>query len=56
MGHGEKSVILALAGGLAMYDSEMVAIRWHMGPWKLNHNDNEERQCYMAAADKFSLL
>ena len=56
MGHREKSVILALAGGLEMYDSEMIAIRWHMGPWRLNHNDNEERQCYKAAADKFPLV
>ena len=56
MGHGEKSVILALAGGLEMYDSEMIAIRWHMGPWRLNHNDTEERQCYKAAADKFPLV
>ena len=55
MGHGEKSVILALAGGLEMYDSEMVAIRWHMGPWRLNREDHEEMQCYKAAADKFPL-
>ena len=55
MGHGEKSVILALAGGLEMYDSEMVAIRWHMGPWRLNKEDHEEMQCYKAAADKFPL-
>jgi hypothetical protein len=56
MGHGEKSVILALAGGLEMYDSEMVAIRWHMGAWRLNQDDNEEKQCYKAAADKFPLV
>ena len=55
MGHGEKSVILALAGGLEMYDSEMVAIRWHMGPWRLNREDHEEMQCYKAAADKYPL-
>ena len=55
MGHGEKSVILALAGGLEMYDSEMVAIRWHMGPSRLNREDHEEMQCYKAAADKYPL-
>lgn len=55
MGHGEKSVILALAGGLEMYDSEMVAMRWHMGPWRLNREDHEEMQCYKAAADKYPL-
>lgn len=55
MGHGEKSVILALAGGLELYDSEMIAIRWHMGPWRLNQDDNEEKQCYKAATDKYPL-
>ena len=56
MGHGEKSVILALAGGLEMYDSEMIAIRWHMGAWRLNQDDNEEKQCYKAASQKFPLV
>ena len=56
MGHGEKSVILALAGGLEMYDSEMIAIRWHMGAWRLNHDDNEEKQNYKAATDRFPLV
>ena len=56
MGHGEKSVILALAGGLEMYDSEMIAIRWHMGAWRLNQDDNEEKQCYKTASQKFPLV
>ena len=56
MGHGEKSVILALAGGLEMYDSEMIAIRWHMGAWRLNQDDNEEKQNYKAATDRFPLV
>ena len=56
MGHGEKSVILALAGGLELYDSEMVAIRWHMGAWRLNQDDNEEKQNYKAATDRFPLV
>ena len=56
MGHGEKSVILALAGGLEMYDSEMISIRWHMGAWRLNQDDNEEKQCYKAASQKFPLV
>lgn len=55
MGHGEKSVILALAGGLVMCDSEMVAIRWHMGPWALNPNSNEEKQYYNSATTKYPL-
>lgn len=35
MGHGEKSVIMLMGMGLAMYDDEMLAIRWHMGAWDL---------------------
>lgn len=35
MGHGEKSVIMLMCMGLAMYDDEMLAIRWHMGAWDL---------------------
>ena len=56
MGQGEKSVILALAGGLELYDSEMVAIRWHMRAWKLNQDDNEEKQNYKAAIDRFPIV
>lgn len=33
MGHGEKSVVMLLLSGLEMSDAEMLAIRWHMGPW-----------------------
>ena len=37
-------------------DSEMVAIRWHMGAWKLNQDDNEEKQNYKAATDRLPLV
>lgn len=39
-----------------MYDSEMIAIRWHMGAWRLNQDDNEEKQNYKAATDRFPLV
>ena len=55
MGHGEKSVILALCSGITLCDSEMVAIRWHMGPWGLNMDNNEDRQSYKAAQDRYAL-
>lgn len=35
MGHGEKSVVMLMGMGLAMYDEELLAIRWHMGAWDL---------------------
>lgn len=39
VGHGEKSVILLLQSGLDLTDDEIYAIRWHMGPWNLNRDD-----------------
>lgn len=56
IGHGEKSVILALCSGLIMTDSEMVAIRWHMGPWCVNMNSNDDRQSYRVAESKYPLV
>lgn len=56
IGHGEKSVILALCSGLVMTDSEMVAIRWHMGSWCVNLDSNEDRQSYRAAESKYPLV
>lgn len=41
MGHGEKSVIMLMGMGLAMYDDEMLAIRWHMGAWDLPMQSSE---------------
>jgi hypothetical protein len=55
IGHGEKSVILALCSGVSLCDSEMVAIRWHMGPWSVNMDSNEDKQSYRAAQDRYAL-
>lgn len=46
MGHGEKSVVMLLCSGLELYEDEMLAIRWHMGPWGLNLNSDEEKRNY----------
>lgn len=35
MGHGEKSAIMALWGGLDITQEELLAIRWHMTAWDL---------------------
>lgn len=51
MGHGEKSVImLLLYTGLELSDAELLAIRWHMGPWGLNFNSLEDMRSYDAAS------
>ncbi|MDO4196819.1 MAG: HD domain-containing protein [Prevotellaceae bacterium] len=56
MGHGEKSVILLLCSGLVLNDDEMLAIRWHMGPWGLNMNSFEDERCYDASRKLYPLV
>lgn len=49
IGHGEKSVIMLLCYGLEITEAEMLAIRWHMGPFGLNFNSFEETRNYDTA-------
>lgn len=56
MGHGEKSVIMLLRFGFNLTPDEMLAIRWHMGPWDLPFQSNEEKSSLNAAKDKCPLL
>jgi len=41
IGHGEKSVMILLQKGFEMSDDEMLAIRWHMGPYDKTGIDYE---------------
>ena len=53
IGHGEKSLIMLLYNTpLELTDEEMLAIRWHMGPWGLNFNSGEEMRLYDGANDR----
>ncbi len=52
VGHGEKSVIQLLQSGLDLTDDEIYAIRWHMGPWNLNRDDE---RFYRQASKQTSL-
>ena len=54
-GHGEKSVFL-IERFMRLKVEEAIAIRWHMGAWRLNQDDNEEKQNYKAATDRFPLV
>ncbi|MDE5806761.1 MAG: HD domain-containing protein [Muribaculaceae bacterium] len=56
MGHGEKSVILALCSGIELDDAEMLAIRWHMGAWGVNQNSLEDCKNYDAARKLYPLV
>lgn len=53
VGHGEKSVILAMRF-MKLTEEEMLAIRWHMGPYDFYAKgggydlDNAFRQCKLA--------
>jgi len=56
MGHGEKSVMMLLLCGLEINEDEMLAIRWHMGPWELNMQSAEMKQSLNSAKEKSPLL
>lgn len=56
MGHGEKSLVLLLISGLELTDPEMLAIRWHMGPWGVNMNSYEDERNYDAAKMQYPLV
>lgn len=55
MGHGEKSAMLALMGGLEIYDDELLAIRWHMTAWDLPMQSFELKRCLNTARDEHLL-
>jgi len=54
-GHGEKSVIRLLNCGFKLTESEMLAIRWHMGGFDISEYQ-DSRKCFDSAADKSSLV
>lgn len=56
MGHGEKSLVLLLCSGLELTDAEMLAIRWHMGPWGVNMNSFEDQRNYDTAHTLYPLV
>ena len=43
LGHGEKSVIMALQSGLKLTKDEILAIRWHMTAWELAFQSGEQK-------------
>ncbi len=55
MGHGEKSAIMALWGGLDITQEELLAIRWHMTAWDLPFQSVELTKCLNVARDKHPL-
>ena len=55
MGHGEKSAIMALWGGLDITQEELLAIRWHMTAWDLPFQSVEAGKSLNMARDKHPL-
>ena len=55
MGHGEKSAIMALWGGLDIDQEELLAIRWHMTAWDLPHQSVELSKSLNTARDQHPL-
>ena len=56
IGHGEKSVVLLMQHGLQLTDEEILAIRWHMGPWEVNQLSDDAKAQYQAARSITPLL
>ncbi|MCM1521973.1 MAG: HD domain-containing protein [Muribaculaceae bacterium] len=56
MGHGEKSVVMLLRSGLDLEDDEVLAIRWHMGPWAVDNTQIEQDRSYRTAVAQTPLL
>lgn len=56
IGHGEKSVILLLRWGLELTEDEMLAIRYHMGPWQLSMTNEEQQRDYREACTHHPLV
>ncbi|MBP3726104.1 MAG: HD domain-containing protein [Bacteroidaceae bacterium] len=55
-GHGEKSVFMLMQLGLQLTKDELLAIRWHMGPWGLALHSYDDKANYSAANDGFPLV
>lgn len=55
MGHGEKSAIMALWGGLDITQEELLAIRWHMTAWDLPFQSVEAGKSLNTARDQHPL-
>ena len=56
LGHGEKSVIMALQSGLKLTKDEMIAIRWHMHAWELPFQSYEAKSSFNKAKEITPLL
>ncbi len=56
LGHGEKSVIMALQSGLKLTKDEIIAIRWHMHAWKLPFQSYEAKSSLNKAKEITPLL
>lgn len=56
MGHGEKSVVMLLRSGLDLEDEEILAIRWHMGPWCVDTTQIEQERSYRVAVTQSPLV
>lgn len=56
LGHGEKSVIMLLRGGMDLTDDEIMAISWHMHAWDLPFQSPDSKDNFNAAKSKCPLL
>lgn len=55
-GHGEKSVIMLLRLGFPLTESEILAIEYHMGPFRIPLHSEEADKDYRAACTSSPLV
>lgn len=54
--HSEMSLLIIMKVGYPLLDSEIAAIRWHMAPYRLNQQCEDERLSYERAVNKYPLV
>ncbi len=56
IGHSEKSLAIIMGAGFPLSESEIAAIRWHMAPYRLNKQNEDEMYSYECAIWKYPLV
>ena len=56
IGHSEKSLAIIMGTGFPLFEPEIAAIRWHMTPYRLNKQNEDEMYSYECAVWKYPLV
>ena len=56
IGHSEKSLAIIMGTGFPLFEPEIAAIRWHMAPYRLNKQNEDEMYSYECAICRYPLV